>query len=447
MENKILIIILLMIDLGPAATLCDPMRPYATARTLCLFNVQDVSISVSVLTLAAISIDRYYAICYPLRFKSSLSKAKRVICLIWLLSLTIMLPDLIYLAATQSLELSEAGLNTVLYSDCNYTWAEKSSQLFQYVKTILLYVVPFVFMFAAHFRIMRTLRISTTTSKTSTTAQSAPPKSQSIESRAETMANERILMEKAELGVADELTVGNLKSSVGENGETRSLIVEDFALSSNNDCKSTIIGPARLELQSALDSRPTTCQLNATNTLNKNRQQTYDEKKRNNLNKHFRIKQLNTWTSLDMSKFDCIAINQKSLLCKQTRRRSWFCTTNQETANFSINELIKNDNISPIVDNNQPTCTKKASFIGFLDTCQFEDKQQAIDLAKSAPEVTRQRSQSQHLSKDRSGSYFCIAMHNKSQLESRRNAAKMLMAIVIFFGLTHLPVHVMNFLR
>lgn len=119
---------------------------------------QDVSISVSVLTLTAISIDRYYAVCYPLKFKSSLNQAKRIIVLIWIVSLILMAPDLIYLSAKYSQELSEAGLDTVLYSDCNYDWSEESSRIFQFVKTILLYLLPFILMLCAHYKIMLTLR-------------------------------------------------------------------------------------------------------------------------------------------------------------------------------------------------------------------------------------------------------------------------------------------------
>lgn len=40
-----------------------------------------------------------------------------------------------------------------------------------------------------------------------------------------------------------------------------------------------------------------------------------------------------------------------------------------------------------------------------------------------------------------------LTMHNKSKLESRRKAAKMLTAIVILFGICYLPVHLVNFLR
>ena len=121
---------------------------------------QDVSVSVSVLTLTAISIDRYYAICHPLKFKSSLNQAKRIIALIWLVSLAIMTPDLIYLRAKRSKDLTDAGLDTVLYSDCNHDWSEEASRAFQFVKTILLYLLPFMLMFWAHYQILQVLRLA-----------------------------------------------------------------------------------------------------------------------------------------------------------------------------------------------------------------------------------------------------------------------------------------------
>lgn len=121
----------------------------------------------SVLTLTAISIDRYYAICHPLRFKSNLSQAKRIILLIWLVSLLLMAPDLVYLRAKESDDLREAGLDIVLYSDCNYDWSEQASRVFQFVKTILLYLIPFMLMFCAHFKIMRALQAASATSSAS----------------------------------------------------------------------------------------------------------------------------------------------------------------------------------------------------------------------------------------------------------------------------------------
>lgn len=44
-------------------------------------------------------------------------------------------------------------------------------------------------------------------------------------------------------------------------------------------------------------------------------------------------------------------------------------------------------------------------------------------------------------------SQLLVTMHNKSKLDSRKAAAKMLMTIVVMFGICYLPVHLINFLR
>ena len=51
------------------------------------FITQTVSVSVSVLTLTFISVERWYAICFPLKFKATTSRAKRAIFAIWVISL------------------------------------------------------------------------------------------------------------------------------------------------------------------------------------------------------------------------------------------------------------------------------------------------------------------------------------------------------------------------
>lgn len=51
--------------------------------------LQTVSVSVSVLTLTVISVERWYAICYPLKFKATTGRAKRLILLIWVIALIV----------------------------------------------------------------------------------------------------------------------------------------------------------------------------------------------------------------------------------------------------------------------------------------------------------------------------------------------------------------------
>lgn len=51
------------------------------------FLLQTVSVTVSVMTLTSISIDRWYAICHPLKFKSTTGRAKTAIIIIWIVGL------------------------------------------------------------------------------------------------------------------------------------------------------------------------------------------------------------------------------------------------------------------------------------------------------------------------------------------------------------------------
>lgn len=267
---------------------------------------QDVSISVSVLTLVAISIDRYYAICHPLKFKSNLNQAKRIIVLIWLISLLIMAPDLIYLSARASQDLTEAGLDTVLYSDCNYNWSEHSSKVFQFIKTILLYLLPFILMFCAHFKIMRTLQMASSTEQKHLELQ---------ESYQQQHYHQKIAI----------------------------FIQESAADTTEKNTKSE--------------------QLIGTTTNN-------------------------------------VSINNSASVegCDLT------------TAPLQLTTLAPADNNQYLYQNNNQISIHNNS------TLQPQD-----DLK--------------------------VTMHNKTKLESRRKAANMLIAIVIFFGVCYLPVHLINFLR
>lgn len=53
----------------------------------CIYPFQSVSVTVSILTLTFISIDRWYAICFPLKFKSTTGRAKTAIGIIWIVAL------------------------------------------------------------------------------------------------------------------------------------------------------------------------------------------------------------------------------------------------------------------------------------------------------------------------------------------------------------------------
>ncbi|XP_078611754.1 QRFP-like peptide receptor [Branchiostoma floridae x Branchiostoma japonicum] len=75
-------------------------RSYVYGQVLCktLPYVQAVVVSTSVLTLTVVSLDRYMAICYPLRAKvlSTKSRVKRCVLATWVVSASIMLPIAIF---------------------------------------------------------------------------------------------------------------------------------------------------------------------------------------------------------------------------------------------------------------------------------------------------------------------------------------------------------------
>lgn len=85
---------------------------------------QTISVSVSVLTLSCIAQDRWYAICHPLKFKSTAKRARRSIILIWLVSCVIMIPQAVVMECTSLLPdlLPELTNKTVLFTVCDEHW-------------------------------------------------------------------------------------------------------------------------------------------------------------------------------------------------------------------------------------------------------------------------------------------------------------------------------------
>ncbi|XP_049940992.1 orexin receptor type 2-like [Schistocerca serialis cubense] len=117
---------------------------------LCLL-LQTVSVAVSVLTLTFISVDRWYAICFPLRFNSTTGRAKTAIAIIWLLALAFDIPELVVLRARGR------DWDSVLLTQCEGSWSYDSEMVFHGAKSLLLYTLPLLFMSVAYFQIVRVL--------------------------------------------------------------------------------------------------------------------------------------------------------------------------------------------------------------------------------------------------------------------------------------------------
>ncbi|GIY87172.1 orexin receptor type 2 [Caerostris darwini] len=117
-------------------------------------SLQSVSVSVSVLTLTFISIDRWYAICHPLQFKSTASRAKKAIVIIWCTSLVLVLPDAIVMDTRRS---SALRVETHYFTDCTYTWGNQYTKIYQLLIVFFLYFAPFLFMSFFYYQIVKVL--------------------------------------------------------------------------------------------------------------------------------------------------------------------------------------------------------------------------------------------------------------------------------------------------
>lgn len=82
---------------------------------------QAVSVSVAVLTLSFIALDRWYAICHPLLFKSTARRARGSILGIWAVSLAVMVPQAAVMECSSVLP--ELANRTRLFSVCDEHWA------------------------------------------------------------------------------------------------------------------------------------------------------------------------------------------------------------------------------------------------------------------------------------------------------------------------------------
>ncbi|XP_046641961.1 orexin/Hypocretin receptor type 1-like isoform X1 [Daphnia pulicaria] len=140
----------------PPTVLWDITETWFMGSTLCKIipYFQTVSVSVSVLTLTFISVDRWYAICHPLKFRSTIGRAKTAIAAIWIISLLIDIPELVVLETRQGRNLS---ISTVYFTQCQPSWDDETDLYSQLVKFALLYALPLLFISVTYYQIARVL--------------------------------------------------------------------------------------------------------------------------------------------------------------------------------------------------------------------------------------------------------------------------------------------------
>ncbi|KAK2171291.1 hypothetical protein NP493_1081g02026 [Ridgeia piscesae] len=100
-----------------------------------------------------ISVERWYAICYPLRFNSTPSRARLTIVIIWVVSTSIVVPELVFLDIHPPSGFSPDL--TILLTSCRPTWHYQAA--YQLFLIVAMYVLPFALMFVAYVQIARCL--------------------------------------------------------------------------------------------------------------------------------------------------------------------------------------------------------------------------------------------------------------------------------------------------
>ncbi|XP_050305848.1 orexin receptor type 2-like [Anthonomus grandis grandis] len=124
---------------------------FGTAMCKFVLNIQNVSVTVSILTLTFISIDRWYAICHPIAFRSTTGKAKTAICIIWIVSFICEIPETIYLVAEPYPDFD------VYFTQCKPTWGDRSDTYFMVCKMVIFYFLPLILMCIAYYKIIKIL--------------------------------------------------------------------------------------------------------------------------------------------------------------------------------------------------------------------------------------------------------------------------------------------------
>lgn len=183
MTNKLLIN-LSMADLL-VVLVCIPVtasgefyfNQWELGRALCYTTsfVQGVSVSVSVLTLTTISIDRYFIICSPMKVRSGLTggRAKVALACVWVLSALIMSPLLlVFRYQEETIELNQAELveaelgpdiinpsdYSVSIKKCFEVWPSiRVKMLFEIFLFGTLFIVPAIVMAFVFYNIAKTL--------------------------------------------------------------------------------------------------------------------------------------------------------------------------------------------------------------------------------------------------------------------------------------------------
>ncbi|XP_061724277.1 orexin receptor type 2-like [Cydia pomonella] len=135
----------------PPTVVWDVTETWFLGEILCktLVYFQSVSVTVSVLTLTFIALDRYYAIVHPFshrRQNEPIVHVKTTICIIWIVSLLFNCPDLITLTTVQQ----PLRFDLPHMVQCQPTWSAHADLVWHVIKIVFMYAVPLVLLGGAY---------------------------------------------------------------------------------------------------------------------------------------------------------------------------------------------------------------------------------------------------------------------------------------------------------
>ncbi|XP_072015793.1 orexin receptor type 2-like [Amphiura filiformis] len=145
--------ILVSIICLPATVTLDVSESWFFGDRLCTFipYFQNVSVAVSVYTLMMIAVDRYLAICRPLKFQTSATRTISVIIIVWTVSFVIMIPDAIVHDTQANKATAILGKPLWLMACYEAKWYGKEWQkLFYVFKSTVLYGMPLLVISVAY---------------------------------------------------------------------------------------------------------------------------------------------------------------------------------------------------------------------------------------------------------------------------------------------------------
>uniref|UniRef100_A0AAN0N6I4 Orexin receptor 2-like GPCR protein n=1 Tax=Polyphagotarsonemus latus TaxID=1204166 RepID=A0AAN0N6I4_9ACAR len=456
----------------PPTVLWDVTETWWLGNSMCktVLYFQGVSVFVSILTLTFISIDRWYAICHPLRFKCTTAKARIVIAFIWLTSLSIMVPEFIDLHIEPSPFAKQ--LDKPYFTDCRLSWSDKTQLIYQIIIVSLLFIIPFSLMSIAYYQIAKVLWIK---SIPGSAERCSPTKNKKKSLKYCFTQNLNKFIQKSCCNLCSKKkTKKNISCHFNNsliNDEQRNNLY--FKIDTSNNITKNFQGLNQKNLNndrySAQLKRSSSANINEENNIpqstkvlsnicnleqlkfidDKDSNQTINEKINERTNEEETNKNSNSlpkenFFQSTITKFIQIKLNIQRIFGLKKKLKT--------------NELQLSDNINNKQNLNDNQTDDNFETTNFIQSRRTNVKKDKINRAStpvqliyteqnSFKRIRRMTVPGNRLSSFISTNQADSRVNCEGHVQSRRKAAKMLIAVVVMFGFCYLPLHIINTLR